>query len=675
MKLLRQMPVDGNVSNAADKPASPRAPASLAWPLALAALALAAPAGAHAQEPPPLFAEPPTLLAQHPGGPVRALTFSHDGSRLAAVGGDQTLIWDLDSGTPVVAIHALRDELRFPTPALLLGSDGKGIEEIHLDDPDMPSALSRLVGDSQMALDDRGEHVLWWRYDGSLWLWRASERRAELLLQAASVSWGQSSLIAPLGALVELDQGTLVTGRDTIEHRLRAATEVPDVVAFGGSQGQLMAVPALAEAGAGARPSRQVEVWDLAAGSLVATVGQELPLVQGLAVDAEGTRVAAAHGKSVEIWSLPDGKPLRRFEHDTPMGSVAFLHATLVTGDSHGDVHLWELDGGAYPARTLTAPEALCGTRSCRVDALTLSRDGKTLVASLGQKRFAVWSLDGDSLQSTFTLDLVRVALSGDGRRAFLASSNGTILVLDVEARQPMHVLEPRHGAVYRLHPATDGEYLLIGFQDGTYSLFDVRAGLEVAVLEPGLVLDATSMAFAPDDRTLVLAVDGGRVAALDPTTGLSLYELTSQAEGGYAYGLGFSPDGRLLAAARGSLRVLEARTGRELARLGEDEVDSASSVRFSPDGRTLAWGDTEGRVWLAPLNPSHHATPSPHSDEDRGAAGAVPGGQLPPGAGGCACTVRAPADDAPRRAAGAALFVMVLGVGLWRLRRNRPRT
>jgi len=62
-----------------------------------------------------------------------------------------------------------------------------------------------------------------------------------------------------------------------------------------------------------------------------------------------------------------------------------------------------------------------------------------------------------------------------------------------------------------------------------------------------------------------------------------------------------FSPDGRLLASggSDGAVRVWDVATGRELRRL-EGHTDSVQSVAFSPDGRTLASGGKDNivRLW-----------------------------------------------------------------------------
>src|SRR5262249_10472075 len=130
--------------------------------------------------------------------------------------------------------------------------------------------------------------------------------------------------------------------------------------------------------------------------------------------------------------------------------------------------------------------------------------------------------------------------------------------------------------------------------------------------------------AFAPDGKTLVL---GGHEGSRGPTkTTLSLWDVASGDEvrrfDGPAHsgeppqryekvkwfdGLCFAPDGRSLAlVADHQVLLWELATGKERCLLGvlprsfrrkKDHRDGASSLTFSPDGRTLAVGCGDGAV------------------------------------------------------------------------------
>ena len=151
---------------------------------------------------------------------------------------------------------------------------------------------------------------------------------------------------------------------------------------------------------------------------------------------------------------------------------------------------------------------------------------------------------------------------------------------------------------------------------DASIDLWDVATGRRSATLtgaSRGRVL-----AFSPDGRTLAQGVYGGEVRLLDAATGAAIGSLgpmrTIQSED-YVPNItsaAFSPDGKTLAAGTDEDVVYlwdmesRARIGSLLGdvdriQIGPDghRTIAVTSLLFSPDGRTLAAGSSQGRVRL----------------------------------------------------------------------------
>ncbi|MCP2340251.1 WD40 repeat domain-containing serine/threonine protein kinase [Actinomadura rupiterrae] len=122
----------------------------------------------------------------------------------------------------------------------------------------------------------------------------------------------------------------------------------------------------------------------------------------------------------------------------------------------------------------------------------------------------------------------------------------------------------------------------------------------------------AWGLAFSPDGKLLASADDGSTLRLWDTTTGAPVATLahdTGDSEKS-RHVVAFSPDGKILAAenAESQIQFWDVATRRVITTLGDPDGESAVSAAFSPDGRSLAVGvfrfgknvsiDGRVRVW-----------------------------------------------------------------------------
>jgi WD40 repeat protein len=109
--------------------------------------------------------------------------------------------------------------------------------------------------------------------------------------------------------------------------------------------------------------------------------------------------------------------------------------------------------------------------------------------------------------------------------------------------------------------------------------------------------------AFSPDGRYLAGPGRDRTIKVWDTATGQEYLGFPGLA-GNFAVCVAFSPDGKRLAAARGSVRVWEVETGKEVfaALAGDGANGNTHAVAFSPDGKRLAaaHSDNSVRLWDA---------------------------------------------------------------------------
>lgn len=206
-----------------------------------------------------------------------------------------------------------------------------------------------------------------------------------------------------------------------------------------------------------------------------------------------------------------------------------------------------------------------------------------------------VWLFPENELLLTFDPGFITTGIfSPDNRLLALSTENG-IAIWDLTTGDPARTLTPaRNLDILRF---SQDRRLLAGTQfmsDGTVTVWQVEDGQQAASLVSEafpLGYSPNEMAFAPDDALLVMAYGGSAVP----------WKVSDWSEGppwnwGDTRGinrLAFSPDGRLLASggSDGSIVLADAVTGKVLSTWDshtDETYDNIYNLSFSPDGTLL---------------------------------------------------------------------------------------
>ncbi|MGH4035027.1 WD40 repeat domain-containing protein [Actinomycetota bacterium Odt1-20B] len=293
----------------------------------------------------------------------------------------------------------------------------------------------------------------------------------------------------------------------------------------------------------------------------VARRGQEvtwrgLASVEDVAFSPDGRSLAAASGNAAYILDSSDGHEVSRVRHSSSnrrlgvqfgvVWSVAFgvNGRRLATGGGDHTGRIWDpRDGRALLTVRHMTPRGF-------VRRVTFSPDGARLVTAGGDHTVRVWDArDGHALlKMSHDKDVWDVAFSPDGARI-----------------------------------ASVGE-------DGTARVWDSLDGRELLRIVTGF---ATGVDFSRDGHHIVTA--GDNAVVWHSRSGREDLRVP-----GSAWNVAFSPADppRIAIAREESAIVVDASSGREIAGLTHDEM--VMSVAFSPDGRRLATGSSDGtaRVW-----------------------------------------------------------------------------
>ena len=323
----------------------------------------------------------------------------------------------------------------------------------------------------------------------------------------------------------------------TLHKRWRYFNHESDVLSVGFCDGGRL----LASSGR----DRQVTLWQVPSGDIKVTLGKEEPNLDNLAVMPHGEQVASvSNGRSVFLWNAVSNRAIGFLEapDGERLGALAFSHdnKSLAAGSSEtGHVYVWNVQ---------------------TAEMIKLSTDTKEIITHLS------YNPGSTSLISV--------------------NSNGVYPVGDYEEFQ-----------------SSVEQYIeALGRLDSTVRVWDVSRREE-------------KVSFKRDEFMQTCAsigVKGGPLAIGDRGGQIQLWDLSSQskrkeikAHDGWVYGITHSPDGTILASV-GHDRIIKFWNADDGAILSiyQEEAEffrrtPLTSIAFSPDGKYLAAGSSNGSVFL----------------------------------------------------------------------------
>ena len=331
------------------------------------------------------------------------------------------------------------------------------------------------------------------------------------------------------------------------------------------------------------------------------------------------------------------------------IGGAAALSPTSDTaafGRSDGNVELLDLRTGTERSMTRRA--------SGSVAAVAFSADGRVLATASDDGSVDVWDVPTASLRETFdghAAAALGLQFSPDGATLYSGSSDGSVIVWDVRGDrrlgQPFRFAPtpaagegpqtpPTQGAATAVAASPDSTHFATSPGPNRVTLWRSRDLAVVAELR-GPCGDISSLAYSHDGRLLAATGNGRATVVWNVTTGKIVRRLGPSGARGNL-GVAISVDDRLVATAGvdSVLRIYSLQTGRRIAAVRGDgtlqDLDFNSNgkllaaagqgehiliwnvkeralertikqnaliltLRFSPDGRTIATGDLSGDV------------------------------------------------------------------------------
>lgn len=310
-----------------------------------------------------------------------------------------------------------------------------------------------------------------------------------------------------------------------------------------------------------------------------------------------------------------------------PVWSVAFSRDGSLAASASEDatIVIWDTKTWRPKFPRLTGHKGAVYSVAFSPDGKTLASAGQDSTINLWDTQTRQQPID--TLRREDNKAVLRLAFSPDGN--LLASCSGDnpnngceeIRLWDVRNGWKSRVLASHERGVFAIAFSPDGDTLVsTGAEDSQLrvwgiSLWDIKRDGQRSKLKVGVAL--TTLAFSPDGKYMAC---GSPVESGDTTVKVWLYKppstpqwvplVPTEAHNSLITSIAFSPDNKTLVTATDNMRIrlwdVSSQTP-DLLWDSQSEIQASQwSVAFSPDGRTLLTGgeDNIARVWQLATSP-----------------------------------------------------------------------
>ena len=250
-------------------------------------------------------------------------------------------------------------------------------------------------------------------------------------------------------------------------------------------------------------------MWDAATGAKISELAGGTDKVSQIAVNEDASLVLTGSGDGIaRLWNTRQPKdPQKQFPTGSPISSIALSSDAkfVATGSDDGYAHVWDVASG----KELPGPKKHTG----RVTSIAFHPSGDYLIAGSGTSA-KIWDLATQKLKGPpltgHSGSVLSIAVSHQGDLLATGGRDNKIVIWRLPGGEKLKDLEGHTDAVTSLAFGEGGK-LVSASTDGTYRVWDVATGLEIAAVNPDLKA-LSRVALSSKGRRIIVGSSDGRV-------------------------------------------------------------------------------------------------------------------------------------------------------------------
>ena len=421
--------------------------------------------------------------------PVMSVTFSPDGSRIAAgsAGGD-IRVWDTSSGNSLISIktgHLNIYLVAFTSKGKrILGTSDDQTAQIW--DADSGECLRSIEPEAEdeveaITFSPGGRYIARSMDSGSIEIWNSDSNDHSVIKHEGDGYFGQCFVISSDGTRIATVYDSALLIWDTSSGALLKAfiglRKGEILIAFSQDDQTLMTL------------SRVVKIWDVKSSSPVGLekLGTANGTMMLLTASPDNMQVASVLPKSgtIYLWHVEGDGICRQTlsGHTRPPAVLAFSpdSSHLASGSWDHTIKIWQLDSSIC-TRTLEG-------HSKAIVSVAFSTNGRNLASGDVEGTIMIWEIDSGNCVRTIVREedlwVDSVGYSPDSRHLVSAFQDGRVTVWDVGTGTERMRFQRQTGSRLSVSFSSDGQYIVSGAPGTVVTIWHVDSGACIKSLQP----------------------------------------------------------------------------------------------------------------------------------------------------------------------------------------------